>query len=90
MVKLAFAPTESLGIGAIYYHFDLDEDNFFGTPVSDRSFADEINLYADWTVSENVYIFGVAGVGFPGDGAEEAFGDDENIYLLEAYLVVTF
>lgn len=90
MVKLSFAPADSLGIVAIYYHFDLDEKNFFGTPVSDRSFADEINLYADWTVSENVYISGVAGVAFPGDGADEAIGDDENIYLLEAYLVVTF
>jgi hypothetical protein len=90
MVKLSFAPTDSLGIGAIYYHFALDEKNFFGTPVSDRTFADEINLYADWTVSDNVYVSAVAGVAFPGKGAEQAFGDDENVWLFETYLVITF
>lgn len=90
MVKLSLAPTDALGIGAIYYHFDLDEKNFFGTPVNDRTFADEINLYADWTVSDNVYVSGVAGVAFAGAGAEDAFGDDDTIFLLEAYLVLTF
>jgi hypothetical protein len=90
MVKLSFAPTDSLGLGAIYYHFALDEKNFFGTPVSDRGFADEVNLYADWTVSDNVYVSGVAGVAFPAKGAEQAIGDDENILVLEAYVVLTF
>ncbi len=90
MVKLALAPTESLGVGAIYYHFGLDENNFFGTPVSDRSFADEINIFADWTFSDHVYVSGVAGVAFPGQGAEDAFGDDRTIFLLEGYLVVTY
>lgn len=90
MVKLSLAPTDSVGVGAIYYHFDLDEKNFFGTPVNDRTFADEINLYVDWTVSDHVYVSGVAGVAFAGAGAKDAFGDDDTILLLQAYLVVTF
>ena len=90
MVKLALAPMDSLNVGAIYYHFDLDKNNYFGTPVSDRNFADEINLFADWTISDHVYVSGVASVAFPGSGASQAFGDNENMYGLEAYLVITF
>jgi hypothetical protein len=90
MVKLSLAPTDSLGLGAIYYHFALDEKHFFGTQVNDRSFADEVNLYADWTVSDNIYVSGVAGVAFPAKGAEQAIGDNETTYSLEAYLVFTY
>ena len=90
MVKLSFAPTGALGLGAVYYHFALDEKNHFATPVSSRSFADEVNLYADWTVSEHVIVGGVTGVAFPAKGGEQAIGDDENILVLEAYMVVTF
>ena len=90
MVKLALTPTKALDVGVIYYRFSLDEKNYFGTPVTDRGFADEINVYANWTVTDNVYVYGVAGVALPRAGAKQAFGDDENIWLLEAYLLVTF
>ncbi len=90
MAKLSLAPTDALGLGLIYYHFALDEKNFFGTPVSSRSFADEVNLYAEWMVSDHVFVSGVAGVAFPAKGAEQAFGDDKTILVLEAFVVVTF
>ena len=90
MVKLALAPMESLGVGVIYYRFSLDENNYFGTPVSDRHFADEVNFFADWTISDNVFLSGVASVAVPGSGAKQAFGDDQTIYGLEAYMVITF
>ena len=90
MVKLSLAPTGALGLGAIYYHFALDEKNHFGTPVSSRNFADEVNLYADWMISEHVFVGGVTGVAFPAKGAEQAIGDEENIFVLEAYMVLTF
>lgn len=90
MVMLSAAPSEALSVGAIYYRFSLDEKNYFGTPVTDRHFADEINLFADYTLSENVFLSAVAGVAFPGDGAEQAFGDDDNTYLLQASMLFTF
>lgn len=90
MAKVTLAPREDLEIGAIYYHFDLDAKNYFGTPVTSRSFADEVNLYADWSVSDNVYFGALAGVAFPGSGAKQAFGDNENIYLVQTSLIVTY
>lgn len=90
MVQLAAAPTDSLEVGALYFHFDLDEKQYFGTPVTDTDFADEVNLYANWTINENVFLSAVAAIAFPGDAAKQVFGDDEDYKLFETYLIVTF
>lgn len=90
MVHLAGTVNDKVGIGAIYYHFDLDKKNYFGTPVTSRDFADEINIYLDWVVNDSVSFGTVAGVAFPGSGAKQAFGDNDNIYLLQAFVVATF
>jgi hypothetical protein len=90
MVHLSAYPTEEIGIGALYFHFDLEEENYFGTPVSDRDFADEVNLYVDWTINDNVSVGGLYGVALPGDAAEEAFGEDDPFHLFQIYAIVTF
>jgi hypothetical protein len=90
MVHLSAYPTEEIGIGALYFHFDLEEENYFGTPVSDRDFADEVNLYVDWTVNDNVAVGGLYGVALPGDAAEEVFGDDDPFHLFQIYAILTF
>ena len=90
MVHLSAYPTEEIGIGALYFHFDLEEKNYFGTPVGERDFADEVNLYVDWTINDNVYLGALYGVAFPGDAAEEAFGDDDPFQLFSVYAVLTF
>ena len=89
MVHLSATPTEAVSIGALYYHFDLAEQNYFGTPVEDKDFADEVNVYVDWTVNDNLLIGALSGVAWPGEAAEELFGDDP-FYLLLAYAIVTF
>ena len=85
-VKLAVKPTDDIGAGVIYYHFDLDKSNYFGTPVSSRNFADEVNVYMDWKVNEKLYIYAVAGVAIPQTAAKEVFGDDLN-GVVEALLI---
>ncbi len=90
MVKLSGTPTDSIEVGAIYYNFDLDEKNFFGTPVTSRNFADEINFYVDWGVNDNVSFSAVAGAAFPDTAAKQAFGDNDNIYVLEAFVILNF
>jgi Alginate export len=89
MVHLSALPTETVSVGAIYYHFDLAEKNYFGTPVDDKDFADEVDLYVDWTVNDNLLVGAVSGVAWPGQAAEELFGDDP-YYLVLAYAIVTF
>ena len=90
MVHLSAYPTEEIGIGALYFHFDLEEKNYFGTPVGERDFADEVNLYVDWTINDNIYLGALYGVAFPGDAAEEAFGSDDPFHLFSVYAVLTF
>ncbi len=90
MVHLSGSVSESIGIGAIYYHFDLDKKNYFGIPVTSTDFADEINFYVDWEVNDNLSVGAVAGVAFPGSAAKQAFGDNDNIYLLQAFAIVNF
>ncbi len=90
MVHLSASPTDAIGIGALYFHFDLEDKSYFGTAVGARDFADEINLYVDWTLNDNVWLGALYGAALPGDAAEEAFGDDEPFHLLSIYAVLTF
>jgi Alginate export len=89
MVHLSATPVEPVTVGALYYHFDLAERNYFGTPVDDKDFADELDMYVDWTVNDNLLIGALSGVAWPGQAAEELFGD-EPFYLLLAYAIITF
>ena len=89
MVHLSATPAEPVTIGALYYHFDLAEKDYFGTPVDAKDFADEINLYVDWTVNDNLLVGALSGVAWPDSAAKELFGDDP-FYLLLAYAIVTF
>jgi hypothetical protein len=89
MVHLSVAPNDAVGLGAIYYHFDLAERDYFGTPVSDKSFADEVDAYVDWTVSENLFVGAVYGVALPQAAAEELFGDDP-FHVFQVYAIVNF
>ena len=89
MVHLSATPVEPVTLGALYYHFDLAERNYFGTPVDDKDFADEVNVYVDWTVNDNLFIGALSGIAWPGRAAEELFGDDP-FYLLLAYAIITF
>jgi hypothetical protein len=90
MVHVAAYPTEEIGIGALYFHFDLEEKNYYGTSVGERDFADEVDLYLDWTLNDNLYLGALYGVAFPGDAAKEVFGDDDPFHLFSIYAVVTF
>lgn len=90
MLHLSASPSEELGVGAIYYRFYLDQPNYYGMPVSSRHFADELNLYADWAVSEQVSVSLAYGIAFPGKAAREAFGDDDRFQVLELSVEFTF
>jgi hypothetical protein len=86
---LSATPIEPVSIGALYFHFDLAEDNYFGTPVEDKDFGDEIDLYFDRTVHDNLLVGALSGVAWPGQAAKELLGDDP-FYLLLVYAIVTF
>ena len=90
MVHLSATPTDSIGIGAIYYKFLLDEKNYFGTPVTDRDFADELNVYIDWYGLDYLSLGALYAVTFPASAATQAFGDDEPFQVIQLYATVKF
>lgn len=83
MGKLNVVPYESLSLGLIYYNFSLDEKNMFGEPVSDDRFAQEINIYADYSVSENLYLTAVFAWATPEAAAQDYTGGKQDMKLFE-------
>jgi hypothetical protein len=83
-------PSETLTAGILFFDFSLDKDNYFGTSVSDKHFADEVNVYANWTVTPHIYLGVVGGLAWPGAAAKEAFGGNDTYELIEAQVVVTY
>lgn len=89
MLQIAASPSEAIEVGVLGFRFSLEEKNYYGTPVSDRHFADELNLYLDWQISEQVSLSAAYGIAFPGRAARELFGD-ERFQLVEVALSLSF
>lgn len=87
-VKTQF--NDQLTLGAIHYQFWLDEDNFYGTPVSDKRFADESVIYLDWTPSAQWYASLSYSWVNAKSAAKEVFGDDQGFNALELYVLYHF
>ena len=90
MAHLSATPNIALKYGLIYFKHWLDADNYYGTPVSDDAFGEEVNLYIDLALNEHLFVGAAYGMAFPGSAAEEVFGNDETYRLLEVYSYVTF
>jgi hypothetical protein len=71
-IRLAASPTEDLKLNLLYYYFWLDDAAGFGTEGS--SFADEVDLTADYTLNDHVFFSLVGGVANPRNGASNFTG----------------
>jgi hypothetical protein len=77
LVRVKTQPREGLTLNLMYYKFTLDQPASIG--VTHDDWGDELNFTVDWEVSEQIYLIGVVGMLFPGEGAEQfvgASGDD--------------
>lgn len=90
MVNLSVNPTDKINAGLLFFDFTLDKNNYFGTPVSDRHFADEIDLYVNYNITDHIYFAVVGALAFPGAAAKEVFGSNEVYQLIESQVVVTY
>lgn len=89
MVKFNLQPTERLSVGVIYYDFRLDERNVYGTPVASDRFADEINVYADFAVSDKLWMTAVFAFARPESAWEEVNGgsaSNTTLFQVAAFL----
>lgn len=89
MLRFSVAPRDDLEAGVIGYHFRYHDREAAG--ASDSDFADEINLYADWSVTERLSLSAIYAFASPNAGAEERFGgNDDDAQLIELYATYTF
>ena len=83
-VRLVASPTEYLKLNLLYYYFWLDDAAGFGTDGS--SFADEVDITADYTFNDNVFFSLVAGVANPRNGASNFTGGN-NLWSYSMFYV---
>ena len=89
MLKASIKPREDLETGLIGYRFRYHDRDAAG--ADDRDFARELNLYADWMVTERFFVSAIYAVAFPGEGADERFmGNDHTAQLFEVFASYSF
>ena len=90
MVKLRSFPLENWALTLYYYRHDLDEPQYFGTPLASSAWADEINLSVEYFHGTSFY--GYAGLAWsrPDEAAREAFGHDDDFTVIQTFLMYTF
>jgi hypothetical protein len=73
MAHLKLAPSEAVETGAIYYNFRFDRVAQFNEPrITSRHAADELDLYATWTMTDWATLSGVVAFAIPGRGLRQA------------------
>lgn len=86
MVKVAVTPASFVETGLIGYNFRRDQ----ATGSGSKTFSKELNLYADWTITDNLSLETVYGIAFPDDAAEADFGSRKNSQLAQIFATYTF
>jgi hypothetical protein len=87
-VRLRVSPNDDLTFNFLYYYFWLDDEDSFGTQSS--SFADEVDLVADYTVNDNISFSLVGALSNPRDGATDFTGGDDVWYYGMFYTRLSF
>ena len=89
MFKLKAFPHPRWALTFYYYHHELEEPQYFGLPVSDENWADELNFGVEHFIDKRFY--GYAGIAWstPNTAAEEVFGN-ENFAVVQTFLSYTF
>ncbi|WP_010488662.1 alginate export family protein [Pseudomonas sp. S9] len=80
---------EAFAVGAQVHHFELAENNYFGTPVTNKNFANETGLYLEWTPTSSIYSFVSFNWAKPLSGAKQVLGD-EAFSALEFWVAYTY
>jgi len=93
MVDVSVNPTDDSQINLMYFDHNLDEGHYYNTAVTDKNFMQEVNLVAQYTPNDWLYVGGVYGVAKANGGAEQALGiqgQSETQHMFEIFAVLTF
>jgi hypothetical protein len=90
MFRIKATPNDALTLNLLYYDFSFNEPAALAPNVSSDDWGDEINLTADWAVTDNWYLIGVLAVLFPGDAAKQWVGGDDDWLYSMFYVSYTY
>ena len=90
MTKLRTFPRENWALTFYYYRHDLEQPQYYGTPVASRAWADELNFAVEYFGGDHFY--GYAGIAWsnPDRGAKEIFASDDHFTVVQTFLMYTF
>ena len=88
--RIKAKPNDSLTLNLLYYSFKLEEPGTLSPDVTSKNWGDEIDFTADWAVTDNWYLIGVAAVLFPGDAAVQWTGGNNDWWYGMLYASYTF
>ncbi|MGR8918988.1 MAG: hypothetical protein ACU85V_05165 [Gammaproteobacteria bacterium] len=89
MFKIKTFPHPGWALTFYYYHHELEEPQYFGTPVSDENWADEINFGVEHFRGERLYAYAGFAWSTPNTAAEEIFGN-ESFAVVQTFVSLTF
>ena len=90
MAKIKVYPRDDLSLGFWYYTHELDTPQYFGTPVSDTDWADEINLGVEYYPSDKLYAYWGFAWSRPRQAAVDVFGGRDDTLIVQMFLSYTY
>jgi hypothetical protein len=90
MAKVKVYPRADMSLGLWYYTHDLDTRQYFGTPVTDTDWAEEVNFGVEYYPHERLYTYLGFAWGTPHQAAQEVFGGDEDTFIVQMFLAYTY
>jgi len=86
-LQLVLQPKANLSVGLQAYQFNLSKKP---SGISSDDFGSEFDIFADWAVNDNISVSFLYGKAFPGDAAEQLYGNNDTSQLFETLLVWSF
>jgi len=90
MAKLKVFPRPDLSLGLWYYTHDLDTPQYFGIPVTDTDWAEELNLGVEYYPSDRLYTYWGFAWSTPHRAAVDVFGDNDDMLVVQMFVSYTY
>ena len=90
LIRAHVTPNDSIGGGLMFYKFRLDQPATFGTGVTDKNLAFEMDAYTDWKVNRNFTVSLVAAFAAPGEAVKRTTGRTANFGLGMLYFAYSY
>lgn len=89
-IRLQFQPDDALRMILLYFYFRLDDPQNLDSKVTDKDFAQEVDLIFDWSATNYLSFSGVAAVSIPEKGAKQYTAGDDNWWHFMLYAKLHF